>query len=177
LIKILNDIEKKVATSATSELFKIAFFIGFIPCVIALLCDFGLLKVIFIDLNTSKDFKGFDSVMKTLIPNNSIYMNILSFYTISQMVLLYILGFCVHLKKKIFPRILWFCEFFSPVAEILLQLLAVISGVFLAVALLMIFSTEPYSSIIFFVISLFVFFLSVAALTINRVITHNYQNL
>ena len=175
--KILNEIEKEVAKTATVELLKIAFFVGFIPCVIALLCDFGLLKVIFSELNPSKNLKGFDEVMKTLIPNNYIYMNILSFYTIFHMLLLFILGFCVHSKKKIFPRILWLCEFFSPVAEVLLQLLSVISGVFFSLALLIMLSTEPYSSIIFFIISTFIFFLSIVALTINRVITHNYRNL
>lgn len=175
--KILSEIEKKEAMASAIDLLKIAFFIGFIPSVIALLCDLGLLKVIFSNLNASKDLQGFNEIMKTLIPSNQIYMNILSFYTLCHMVLLFILGFCVHLEKKIFPRILGVCEFFSPVAEVLLQLLAVISGVFFALALLIILSTEPYSSIIFFIMSSFIFFLSTVALTINRVITHNYKNL
>jgi cellulose synthase/poly-beta-1,6-N-acetylglucosamine synthase-like glycosyltransferase len=93
------------------------------------------------------------------------------------MVLLFILGCCIHLEKKIFPQVLDICEFFSPVAEVLLQLLAVISGVFFTLALLFLISTEPCSSIIFFLISLFIFFLSALALTINRVITHNYKKI
>lgn len=175
--KILSEIEKKEFKLANIDLLKIAFFIGFIPSVIALLFDLGILKIFFTHLSESKDLQGFNEVMKTLIPSNDIYMNILSFYTICHMVLLFILGCCIHLEKKIFPLVLDICEFFSPVAEVLLQLLAVISGVFFTLALLFLISTEPCSSIIFFLISLFIFFLSALALTINRVITHNYKKI
>ncbi|WP_171500309.1 hypothetical protein, partial [Acinetobacter guillouiae] len=143
----------------------------------ALLCDLGLLQIIFSDLNASKDLKSFDGLIKTLVPNNAIYMNILTFYTICHMALLFILGLCVYLKKKIFPRVLGVCEFFSPVAEVLFQLLSAIAGVFLASALLMMLSTKFYASFIYVVIASFIFLLSIAALTINRVITHNYKNL
>ena len=173
MFNFLNEIEKKEAKVAILELLKIAIFIGFIPSFIAILVDLGL----FNSVTESKELKSFDALMGTLIPNNSIYMNLMAFYTIFHMVLTYILGICVHLKRKISPKFLALCEFFSPIAEVLYQLLAVISGVFFTIGLLFLFSTEPSTSFVFFIIFLFLMVLSISALTINRTITHHYRNL
>ena len=170
--KFLNEIEKKEAKVAMLDLLKIAFFIGFIPSIVALLGDLGLLSS-----TTSKDLKGFTEIMKTLIPSNEIYIYVLGSYTTFHMVFLFVLAICIHLEKKIFPQILSFCELFSPVAEVLLQVIAVIAGLFFTLALLVMLSDQPSSSIIFLILSLFLLFLSTTALTINRVITHNYKSL
>lgn len=167
-IKFLTDIEKNELKHAMTDLLKIAFFIGFVPSIGALLIDLS---------SGIKNLNGFNEMMEALIPTNSIYMTILVIYSICHMLCLYVLGFCVHFNKKIFPRFLSFCEFFSPVAEVLLQVLAVISGLLFALTSLMLLSTNPSHSIIFGVMTFFLFFLSVIALTINRVITIKYKNL
>lgn len=177
MIKLLNDIEKKEVKIAIFELLKIGFFIGFIPSLIAILADFGFLTLAFNSLTESKNLKSFNEVIATLIPKNEIYMNLLGFYTISHMLLTYILGICVHFKKQISPRVLSFCEFFRPIADVLYQLLAIISGIFSALAFLMLFSTEPFSSVSFLAISLFLLFLSTVGLAITRVITSDYKKL
>lgn len=173
MFKFLNEIEKKEARVAVLELLKIAIFIGFIPSLIAILVDLGL----FNSISESKELKNFDALMGTLIPNNSIYMNLIGFYTIFHLILTYILGICVHFKRKISPKFLALCEFFNPIAEVLYQLLAVISGVFFTIGLLFLFSTDSAASLVFFIILLFLMVLSISALTINRTITHHYRNL
>lgn len=167
-IKFLTDVEKNELKHAIIDLFKIAFFIGFVPSVGALLIDL---------FNGVQNLKGFHEIMETLIPTNNIYMTLLVLYSICHMLFMYVLGFCVHFNKKIFPRFLSFCEFFSPIADVLFQALAIISGLLVTLALLVLLSTTPSHSIIFGVLAFILFFLSVAALTINRVITLNYKNL
>ncbi len=142
--------------------------IGFVPSVGVLLIDL---------FNGTQDLNGFNEIMDTLIPTNNIYVTILVLYSMCHMLFIYVLGFCVHFNKKIFPRFLSFCEFFSPIAEVLFQVLAIIAGLLVTLALLVLLSTTPSYSIIFGILAFFLFFLSVIALTINRAITLNYKNL
>jgi hypothetical protein len=167
-IKFLTDIEKNELKCVMIDLLKIAFFIGFVPSVGALLIDL---------FNKVQNLNGFSEIMETLIPTNNVYMTILVLYSMCHMLFMYVLGFCVHFNKKIFPRFLSVCEFLSPIAEVLFQLLAIIAGLLVTLALLVLLSTDPSHSIIFGFLAFFLFFLSAVALTINRVITINYKNL
>ena len=177
MIKLLNDIEKKEVKIAFLEVLKIGFFIGFIPSLIAILADFGFLTLAFNSLIESKNLKSFNEIIATLIPKNEIYMSVLGGYTISHLLLTCILGICIHFKTQISPKFLSFCEYLRPIAEVLYQLLAIISGIFFALAFLILFSTEPFSSVGFLAISLFLLFFSTVGLVISRVIISNYKNL
>lgn len=167
-INFLNDMEKNVLKHTMIDLFKIAFFIGFVPSLGALLLDL---------FNGVQNLNGLTQIMETLIPTNNIYMTILVLYSMCHMLFMYVLGFCVRFNKKNFPRFLSFCEFFSPIADVLFQALAIIAGLLVTLTLLGMLSTTPSHSIIFGVLAFILFFLSVIALTINRVITLNYKNL
>jgi len=164
-INFLNDIEKIELKRATKELLKIAFFVGVIPSLVALLIDMSI---------GIQNLNGLNEITKTLIPTDIIYMNILVLYTTGHMLFLYVLGICDHLDVGISPIFLKTCEFFSPIAEVLLQVLAVISGLFFTLVLLL--ASENFShSFIYLCIASFLFFLSVSALTMNRVITINHK--
>lgn len=151
--------------SASLDIFKVAFFIGFLPTFIAVLIDFS---------NSDTKFSSFSSVTNTLLPDSQIYINIIILYYLFYFIIIMYLGVCSHLNKKISSNILIICKFFNPVAETLIQLFGIVAGVLLLVAFFNICS-NPKMFIGSLFSSIFMFILAIFALKTSRSILQHYE--
>ncbi|MFL4396786.1 hypothetical protein RJ729_18355 [Acinetobacter pittii] len=171
----LNSIERLALKKATGDLLKISFFIGFIPSFIALMVDFIHLDFELNKLTQNTSLPEVSEMMNALIPNNQLYIDILGTYVCFYIILLFIVFIKTHYGYPINQKILNFCKFFSPIAEVLFQLIAILSGFFITLFILSIFIDGFMTSLKYLLPAFLMLAIAIPIIMINIIVTQNYM--
>lgn len=170
----LDDIEKFALKKATIDLIKISFFIGFIPSVMALIVDLKRLGFELKKLTPNTSLSEVYKMMSALIPDNSLYIKILGAYVFIHSVVLFIVFIKSHYEHPINQKALNFCKFFSPIAEVLFQLLAIVAGFFITLFILSTFIVGFMASIKYLTLAVLILLVSIPIVMFNIVIMKKY---
>lgn len=170
----LNNIEKFALKKATLDLIKVSFFIGFIPSFIALMIDLKRLGFELKKLTPSTSLSEVYKMMNSLIPDNSLYINILGAYVFIHSAVLLIVFIKSHYEHPINQKTLSFCKFFSPIAEVLFHLLAIVAGFFITLFILSTFVFGFMASIKYLSLAVLILLVSILLVMFNIAIMKYY---
>lgn len=158
-----------------NDLFKISFFIGFLPSFIALIFDLKKINFDVSHMNGNTPLPSLNEMMGVLLPNSKLYISILSIYALISFIMILYLKVNKNRDKRIYLVTFHVYKFILPISETLFQLLSVIAGFFVTLAIVACFITS-FSTISYLIMGIYTFGLAFVVIAAKNTFTDKLEN-